>query len=242
MIIGFDEYKKRISENMTRNELFLYRGQRSCDWKLEHTFARFCINNEIPFEIEYFNSILEDFINEASCFLEKDLTANLDYLQEVALAQHYGLPTPFLDWTDSPYIAAFFAIHNRTIQDKAPFRIWALKVKKDADYYLQKAEYAEMKNDFYIISTKFFDSKRLKRQRGYFSYLRNDIPLEKYLQENKIGIKLFFYDINGESWMTIMKELKLMGISHNNLFDNLDGVATDVSLDFLHDHFSCSEE
>ncbi len=238
MIIGFDAYKKRISENMNKNGFFLYRGQRSCDWQLDHTFSRFCKNNGITFDIEHFNSILKDFINEASCFLEKDLTVNLDYLQKVALAQHYGLPTPFLDWTDSPYIAAFFAICNRTIQDKAPFRIWALKIEKGADYYLQKAEYADMVKDFYIISTKFFDSKRLRRQRGYFSYIRNNIPLEEYLRINKLGIKLFCYDIKGESWLTIMKELKLMGISYNNLFDNLDGIATDISLDFLHDQLA----
>lgn len=234
MIISFDDYKKRISDYIDKNELILYRGQSSCDWNLEPTFSRFCSNNGERFDIDHFNLLLGDFINEASCFLEKDLTDTLDYLQKVALAQHYGLPTPFLDWTDSPYIATFFAIANRTIKDTEPFRIWALKVKKNADYYLQNAKDMELEKDFYIVSTKFFDSKRLRRQRGYFSYLRKDMALEEYLEKNKPDIKLVSYDICGDSWLSIMRELRLMGISHNNLFDNLDGIATDVSLDFLH--------
>lgn len=219
---------------MNNNEFWLYRGQHSCNWGLNHTFSRFCKNNEEKFEIEHFNYILKEFINEASCFLERDLMNNLDYLQSVALAQHYGLPTPFLDWTDSPYIAVFFAISNRALKDIEPFRIWALKISKTADYYLQRANYTEIINDFYIISTRFFDSKRLKRQRGYFSYLNNDKPLDTYLENNNYGIKLTYYDINGTSWLSIIKELSLMGISHNSLYDNLDGVATDVSLDFLY--------
>lgn len=234
MIISFDDYKKKVSENIHKNEFILYRGQNSCGWGLENTFSRFCRNNNEPFEIGNFNVILKEFIYEASCYLGKELAGNLDYLQKVALAQHYGLPTPFLDWTDSPYIAAFFAICNRTIKNSEPFRIWALKIRKDAVYYLQEAKEEEMTDDFYIVNTKFFDSKRLRRQRGYFSYLDNDMPLEKYLEEHRPDMKLVYYDINGASWLSVMKELRLMGITYNSLFDNLDGIATDVSLDFLH--------
>lgn len=234
MIISFDDYKKKVSENIHKNELILYRGQSACDWGLEHAYSRFCKNNRTPFEIADFHVILQEFIHEASCFLEKELTDNLDYLQKVALAQHYGLPTPFLDWSDSPYIAAFFAICKRTIKDTEPFRIWALKVNKDAAYYIQEADEAAMTDDFYIVNTKFFDSKRLRRQRGYFSYLNNDTPLEHYLKKHRPGMKLVCYDINGASWLSIMKELSLMGITYNSMFDNLDGIATDVSLDFLH--------
>lgn len=64
------------------------------------------------------------------------------------------------------------------------------------------------------------------------------MPLGKYLEKEDLGVKMFYYDINGASWLLIMKELSLMGISHNNLFDNLDGIAADVSLDFLHDRMA----
>ncbi len=146
-----------------------------------------------------------------------------------------------MDWTDSPYIAAFFAINQRSIKDVEPFRIWILSIKENSDCYLNNSDYNEMKKDFYVINTKFVVSKRLRRQRGYFSYLKNEMPLEEYLAKEESGVKLFYYDINGGSWLSIMRELSLMGISHNNLFDNLDGIATDVTLDFLHERIGKKE-
>jgi FRG domain len=52
-----------------------------------------------------------------------------------ALMQHYGTPTRFLDWTSSPYVAAYFALEKEAQEDEKRSAIWAI----DLDWLEKRA-------------------------------------------------------------------------------------------------------
>lgn len=229
---SFEDYCKDTRVDNSTGKLYLYRGQNNTEWKLISSYSRFCYNNNCVFDLSVFNRMLDSFMHESSYYLGKEMN-KLGYFQKIAFAQHYGLPTPFLDWTESPYIAAFFALCTRTLNDKGAFRIWRMEVDNTADYYMNQKEAQNLSEEFYIIKTRVVDTKRIWKQNGYFSYLNSNESLDDYLKTKNSDVKIRHYDIYENEWVYVMKDLKFMGITHGNIFDSLDGVARDIALDFL---------
>src|SRR5205085_699760 len=95
-----------------RPDQFLFRGQRDYSWELESSFDRWY---RITYgghgdRVDVARKLLDAFKEEA---VRQDLTAaDTAEVEVMAVARHYGLPTRLLDWSLSPYVAAFFALNE----------------------------------------------------------------------------------------------------------------------------------
>jgi hypothetical protein len=116
------EFFDYASEKLiTRDYDYGFRGHSDSDWELETTLSRFV--NEIQSHYpersaNYERELLTDLCLQR---LHKQFKNNLitnndlpqDRIEKIDLwqyGQHFGLPSPLLDWTHSPFIALFFAI------------------------------------------------------------------------------------------------------------------------------------
>jgi hypothetical protein len=91
----------------------LFRGQANSEWPLEPVLHRVVRRCEVDLGMSPFaeRSILREFKRRAHHHIP--VPPGLDEeLEWLALIQHHGGPTRLLDFTYSPYVAAFFALES----------------------------------------------------------------------------------------------------------------------------------
>ncbi len=136
-----------MSENPATTT-FLYRGISNEEYKLipsifrkshdyDPTYDGYIDNGKyIAYGNEYDaeKQILKEFISNACAYLNMDSTSN-SYYRWVEYAQHYGVPTRYLDWTENPLVALYFACknnkpdyHDKDNQGGKDAAVWMLHV------------------------------------------------------------------------------------------------------------------
>lgn len=101
---------------------YVFRGQSNADYGLESSLQRF-IGDSGRWDLE--THLLRGFARYARKEMQQ---RNIRFGAEfTAVAQHYGLPTRTIDWSYSPYVAAYFATRGRPDVDGV---IWAVDYAK----------------------------------------------------------------------------------------------------------------
>ena len=173
-------------------------------------------------------ALLDAFIERAADFIGADLST-LNLCERIGLGQHHGIPTPFLDWSESPYVAAFFALAERYGQPaEGPFTVWAVRTEAPVcdGKEISRDDLADAAEPFRLVRPKVYHSRRLSRQLGYFTFFGRGERVDEYLRDANIAVKR--YDVAAADWQQTLLQLHLMGLSATNLFDDLGGVALDA--------------
>lgn len=117
-ICSADDLHRMLQENWEQRSL--YRGEDSANYKLRPKYGRFQAQdarNDRAKEI----ALLEDFKRRAIPMIQRVPENDWEWL---ALAQHFGLATRLLDWTENPLIAAYFATKwNAEKRDRVLYEI-----------------------------------------------------------------------------------------------------------------------
>ena len=114
---------RNFKDVVTSLRSWAFRGQSDSKWPMFSSLSRYFINFQISQKAwpTLEARVLRILKRKSHLFLEH-LPAEDDAFEWLGLMQHHGTPTRLLDFTWSPYVAAFFALERAT-SDAA---VWAV--------------------------------------------------------------------------------------------------------------------
>lgn len=206
--------------------------QRSGQKKIWQTFKFSPFNgfSRLPDNEDAFLEQFRDVVRSNDALGVPDQTLN-DRDSLLALGRHYGLTTPLLDWTMSPYIAAFFAYADAIRLDTKECFVYSIYNHRYIDGRHQRCPPIRFIDSAKLIGLGDQLFARLRAQQGCFTLnessflmLRNPDMDLRYLRE---------YKLNTSDARYALRDLALMGIRYSSLFPDLAGAALDTNLTCL---------
>jgi FRG domain-containing protein len=232
-----------------------YRGHANPDWKLWSPLDRQLIT-QVGSDGNTYWSVrkkkgLEWYDNKCSkilahfkqsCHGMSNIDSETSDDEYWALGRHFGLLTPLLDWTLSPYVAAFFAFAERLKYMEHGSHVYTLKGnnKNVRIWSISMWDQIEMEGEFEVVRASPRAAARQRAQSGLFTRLRSKeyLELEPYFRSRDLTDYLVAYDIPIDAASDAMRDLQLMNITPAILFPDLHGAAWQANIDNVQIHYA----
>lgn len=257
IIKSVEELFNRIIEMNRSNECW-FRGQNNARYGLSPSAYRHVYlvadNAGRPFEpteIHFFNNhggqiflptdiYYDSFIKKSDSYgiaINKN-----EWLANLTIGQHYGLPTPLLDWSTDATIGLFFAIDGKVAASDCS--LFVLNPRKMNAYFMgQEVVFSQRAVQEHLDHEQHMDyapiafiaeklSKRVCRQSGNFTlYGENIWPIDHYPETDNFLTKLIIPSNVAEE---LQSKLKALGITKDSIYveaDKRDEICKEVKRD-----------
>ncbi len=226
-----------LVEIINEDELFnhtdevLFRGQRHSHWGLTPSIAR--LSKTGVYEEEWASKHLDGF-KYSIRGRTKIPVAQMNNDEDIwSLGQHYGLWTPLLDWSHSPFVAMFFAFNEPNPKDENP------KNYSRALFFINRSKLVNILPDQIFVNPLSSDHDRLISQDGLFTMSPSgetslELEILNSLAENGVDIddadvlKDYIFKIHipmeeETNRLQCVKALRRMNLHFANLYPDVTG-------------------
>ena len=217
---------------------YIWRGQRDKEWSLSSSLDRLLARLNLLNSNDLDHSLAEhlESFKYATRGRRGPTPASLLENDWWALGQHFGLATPLLDWTRSPFAAAYFAFElNADPTDyRAVYGLDQNAVRRRNDDLLE-GESLEKGRPRVVefIDPMSDENQRLVSQGGLFTRAPVGISIERWVAQEFEGSPatvLLKIEIPDQDRPMCLRTLERMNINHLSLFPDLSGASRYTNL------------
>ncbi|HVG40161.1 MAG TPA: FRG domain-containing protein [Chitinophagaceae bacterium] len=244
----WDKFKKFVNE---LSENWAFRGQLSAEWDLQNAIER---TDFIKLQPGIEARFLAEFQRGARNYLERDEIPK-HLIEWLALMQHHGAPTRLLDFSKSPFIAAFFAYEQCNPYQDIKTSIWAVNInflktrstEKLATCYPKELEqsgnviqeelfekiFNENKHPLVFPVEPFRMNRRYSLQQSIF--VSTGISHQPFMEQlhflgDELSKAVIKIELPAEIQKEVLRDLQRMNLNRASLFPDLDGYAAALRL------------
>lgn len=237
-------YIEKLSEFMDYveklpKEFFLSRGQSNVNYELLPGALRKDSGGNKKYTRQSVAYFLNEFKVNSHNYMDKPWDVNNDY-EWMIYAQHYGLPTRLLDFTNSHIISLMFAVvgafNDYSDRDGVVWFVDPLKLNNKCCCRSQIITLSENESislddcDGPVVVQGRKLNERINAQNGVFVYFQDrSEALEDIIEDDSILKKVI---IKGECKKDILVSLYSMGIGMAQIYPELASVATDIIMKY----------